>query len=477
MIVSCDEMRALEHAAFAAGTTAAELMADAAEQMAHAVRQFFPRPGTAIVFYGKGHNGGDALAAAKHLVHAGWHIMLRPQENDANRLSALTREHLFALGPTDKRAQMHAPIILDGLLGIGGRGPLRDDLRVLTREINALRQSHHAHVFSVDLPTGLNGDSGEADPDCVVADFTLTIGFPKRGLLVDQAANFVGRIALLPLAKLEAAPVGGEDAATPISLAALLPPRRFETHKTQQGRIGIVAGSPGFTGAAQLTAQGALRGGAGLVTLYATPDVQPILAGAAGPEIMVKRDVLAIGPGLGTARGEEVLELIERCECPMIIDADALNILAQSKKMELLKRCAGPRLLTPHPGEMARLFDIGGRSRAETVRAFTDEFPVTLLFKGSRTLVGEKGKPLSHNTTGSPGMATGGMGDALTGVCAALAGQGLSLFDSARLGSWLCGRAAELAIFHGPESEQSLAAMDVPEHLGLAFKQLFAGCL
>src|SRR5204863_3297344 len=151
-------------------------------------------------------------------------------------------------------------------------------------------------------------------------------------------------------------------------------------------------------------------------------------------------------------------------------DADGLNIL--SDDIEILKRCAGPRLLTPHPGEMKRLFDSGKMSRAGTARNFTDAFPITLLLKGARTIVAERDRPLSYNSTGNPGMATGGMGDVLTGVCAGLLGQPLSLYDAARIGAWLCGRAAEIAIFNGNQSEQSLLPRDVLNHLGDAFKEL-----
>jgi NAD(P)H-hydrate epimerase len=154
----------------------------------------------------------------------------------------------------------------------------------------------------------------------------------------------------------------------------------------------------------------------------------------------------------------------------MVVDADGLNILAD--EVELLRRCRGPRLLTPHPGEMARLFESGKMTRAWTARNFCEQFPVTLLLKGSRTIVAQRGEPLSFNTTGNPGMATGGMGDVLTGVCAGLIGQGLSLYQAARLGAWLCGRAAELAIFENGASEQSLLPRDVLENLGRTFKEV-----
>jgi NAD(P)H-hydrate epimerase len=173
---------------------------------------------------------------------------------------------------------------------------------------------------------------------------------------------------------------------------------------------------------------------------------------------------------LGKSRAAEILELVEKAKQPMVLDADGLNIVSENNSV--LRRCKGNRLLTPHPGEMKRLFPKEQESRAKTATKFCEHFPVTLLFKGSRTIVAQRGRPLSYNTTGNPGMATGGMGDVLTGVCAGLLGQSLSPYDAARLAAWLCGRAAEIAIFNGNQTEQSLLPRDVLNHLGDAFKEL-----
>jgi NAD(P)H-hydrate epimerase len=154
----------------------------------------------------------------------------------------------------------------------------------------------------------------------------------------------------------------------------------------------------------------------------------------------------------------------------MILDADGLNILAD--KVPVLRSCRGPRLLTPHPGEMKRLMDVGKMARPGIARNFCDQYPVTLLLKGSRSIVCERGKPISYNTTGNPGMASGGMGDVLTGVCAGLAGRGLSLYDAGRTGAWACGRAAEITVFQRGASEESLIASDVLANLGEAFNEL-----
>jgi NAD(P)H-hydrate epimerase len=262
-------------------------------------------------------------------------------------------------------------------------------------------------------------------------------------------------------------------------------------HKGDCGRVGIVAGSRGFTGAAVMTANAAVRAGAGLVSLFVTQDIYAPAAAAAMPEVMVTPldcylavlerplDALAIGPGLGHADAPDILAVIEYFKGPMVVDADALNLLSENPQP--LRRAAGPRLLTPHPGEMRRLFHGSANlSRRETAERFLEQnaenaSPVTLLLKGSRTLVAERtagGLRISWNTTGNPGMATGGMGDVLTGTCAALAGQGLSLFDAARVGAWICGRAAELEIASGEQSQESLAATDLPGQFGRAFCDL-----
>ncbi len=476
-------MRAAEEAAFASGVEVEALMDKAGAGVADVVRKFFPTPGRAIVFVGKGHNGGDALVAAARLKEAGWEIDLRlvfPEEE----LAELTRKKLDQGGrglcaPTTK-AQL---IVLDGLLGLGSKHLLREPIRTAAQEINRLRREENAFVFAVDLPTGLDGDTADYDPDCVVANCTATIGNAKHGLVVDGAIDFVGRLAIVALPELAIAPSPANDLiACQQSLNTLLPRRKFSAYKNQFGRIGVVAGSQGFIGAGLMTAQGALRGGAGLVELFVPKDIYSVVAAAAPAEAMVKPvrsyrdlleekvDVWALGPGLGKAEAKDLLKVIERAPAPMVVDADGLNMLAAD--VEILKRCAGPRLLTPHPGEIRRLVDSGKMSRAGTAKNFTETFPVTLLYKGARSIVAERERPLSYNSTGNPGMATGGMGDVLTGVCAALIGQGLSLYDSARVGAWACGRAAEIAVFEKGESEQSVLPRDVLENLGQAFAEL-----
>src|SRR5256886_9703016 len=358
-------MHAAEQSAFARGVSVETLMDQAGAGVARAIRQFFPKPATCIVFAGKGHNGGDALVAAEQLQRTGWKIDIRlpfPEET----CSELTQKKLKALrdaAPKSSENIDRAPqiIILDGLLGTGAKSFLREPLRTAAREINRLRREENGFVFAVDLPTGLDADSGEHDPeDSVAADFTVTIGFAKHGLIVDSALDFVGRIEVVPLPGLwPEASAPNELAASPSSLSPILPRRKFSAYKNEFGRIGVVAGSKGFVGAALMTTEGALRAGAGLVEVFVPDEIYEIVASAAPVEAMVKpvrryRDLLderigiwALGPGLGKGRASEILNLIENAQQPMVIDADGLNILAD--KMDILRSCRGPRLLTPHP--------------------------------------------------------------------------------------------------------------------------------
>jgi NAD(P)H-hydrate epimerase len=496
MILTCAAMKELEQRAFSEGLSADALMEDAGLQIARAVRQFFPGPGVCVAVFGKGNNGGDALVAARHLAAWGWDVRLLAAFPDAE-WGPLPKAK-FAAAARCRRAEIaeldsivgESLVILDGLLGIGASGALREPLCAITRAINRKRVFGNAVVFALDIPTGLNGDTGVADPACVVADHTLTIGFAKQGLVADSATNFVGRLSVLPLRDLSTrldASRADAIVATPEILRTLLPRRAADTHKGDCGRVGIIAGSRGYLGAAVLCAAACVRAGAGLVTLFAPPTIAEALAIKVPPEVMVRVlpttdellammfDVLAIGPGIGAHPAADVAALVRKIPQPVVLDADGLNAIVRD--LAVLADAAGERVLTPHPGEMERLAPgSDAKSRREVVGSFIEKYPVTLLLKGARTLVGKSGEPASFNTTGTPGMAVGGMGDILTGVIAALIGQRVRPFDAARLGAWLCGRAGEIAISHGGESEESLTPSRMLDFLGAAFRDLRAGC-
>ncbi|HRE15167.1 MAG TPA: NAD(P)H-hydrate dehydratase, partial [Usitatibacteraceae bacterium] len=340
-----------------------------------------------------------------------------------------------------------------------------------------------ATTFAIDLPSGLDADTGLPGPDAVVADFTLSITAPKTGFAADTAIDTVGRLVEIPLE----IPIGGGDRTRrflfPSTLRPRLQRRAYGCHKGAAGRVVVVAGSRGLAGASILSALGASRGGAGLVTVCVPEEIYSIVASAAPAEAMVRAyrdfaeiaelptDVFAVGPGLGAAPLPGLIDFLTREARPIVCDADALNAL--SRHPESIAALPPHRLLTPHPGEMARLLGTApADDRASVARRFADGTGTTLLLKGSRTVIASPGHPLEFNTTGHPGMASGGMGDVLTGLCTALVGQGHSLHDAACIGSWLLGRAAELAVRDQRIAPESLSAPLVAEHLGAALLAL-----
>ncbi|MFM8716345.1 MAG: NAD(P)H-hydrate dehydratase, partial [Spartobacteria bacterium] len=418
--------------------------------------------------------------AARYLAEAGWSIELQKTFPDAD-LAPLTAKQLGRIWKT--RSEGNRPlVVLDGLLGIGTTGEPREPVASAIHRINALRSAEAAWVLALDIPSGLGSQV------CVQADATAAIGFGKTQLVADAATHFVGRLAVIPLPGVHA-PSDADTAEIlqSTNLRSLLPPRSFDIHKGQCGRVAVIAGSQKDPGAARLCSAAAVKAGAGLVTLFVPPEIAPVLSSAVIPEVMVspvgdlceildqKFDAVAIGPGLGRERDEMVRAFLSGCPMPCVIDADALNAI--SSDLSCLKNNPAPRLLTPHPLEMERLFPQKTRTRRDWLEAFVGEYPVTLLLTGARTLIGQHGFPSAYNTTGHPGMATGGMGDVLTGVAAALLAQGKTPLQSAKLAAWLCGHAAELALRDGPASEESLTASDIPTHLGLAFNALRAGVL
>jgi NAD(P)H-hydrate epimerase len=486
MVLTCAQMKSVEEAAFARGVSAERLMESAGLAIARAALDFLPSPGRATAVCGKGNNAGDVLVAARHLAARGWAVELDlayPESEfsplAARKFAELSERRPSRPAPTDFPA---SHLVLDGLLGLGAHGSPREPIASAIRRIHALRD-RGAFVLAADLPSGLEGDSGVAGDPCVIADLTVTIGHAKIGLLADGAANFVGRLALAPLPELATETGDPAELAAPDLLRPLLPPRPFDSHKGTWGRVGLVAGSRGFLGAARLCSEAALRAGAGLVTLYVLPDIYELLATTVTPEVMVKPvsdyrallddrlDAVGIGPGLGHDHGDAILEIIGKVESPMVVDADALNLLA--RRSGAWPNFQGPRLFTPHPGEMDRLFPEGkALSRREIAERYSARHPITLLLKGARTIIAGRDHPIVYNTTGNPGMGSGGMGDVLTGVCAGLMAGKHSPRHAAMLGAWLCGRAAEMTVYSAGGSPESLAATDVIHHLGAAFQEL-----
>ncbi|MEO8616871.1 MAG: NAD(P)H-hydrate dehydratase [Luteolibacter sp.] len=488
--VTLSEMRAAEAAAKANGWSEEQLLNAAGERLGLAIARFFPHPGTAIAYLGKGHNAGDALVALRVLRDQfGWKIAAR-SAFPIPALAPLTLKKWDELGlrlPLDRipawRDWKGPLLLLDGLLGSGGSGGLREPLLEFSQEMEWLRQHAGARVAAVDLPSGMNPDTGEIPPNTVTADVTFMIGIAKIGLLRGRAADATGALALVPVEALTVGYRSDLEPITPQTLDVGKKPRPFDFHKGMAGRVAILAGSEKYSGAAVLAASGALHGGAGLVTLHVPEHIAANISAKCPPEIIVRGysdprevmefpcDSLVTGCGLGELSDEtadRLLELIFKSPAPVVIDADAINLIAKRDQSHLLSE---KHLITPHPGEFKRLApELAERSREDAARIFTDRFPATLLLKGCRTIVTRQGQPLWCNTTGTPGMASGGQGDLLAGVIGARLAAGDPPVDAACLSAWLCGRAAEISLIEAQISEQSLTATDVLAHLGAAYR-------
>ncbi len=511
-IVSTETMRELERRTIADyGVPGETLMDRAGYGVARFVDDVFRTRDFAsravLLVAGRGNNGGDIFAAARHLrgmkyaVHV-WlagslhevrgealaHLgMLKAKRIRVEELPTLGDwEH--ELGRLQPEEASSTPVVVDGVLGTGLRGPARGPASGAIRYLNA--HSPHSLVVAVDIPSGLDSDTGRAEGDGVLADFTLTMGLPKRGLVEPRAADHVGRLEVVPIGippELIEKAESDMDLITPADVAPLFARRPRSAHKGQGGHLLLVAGAAGYTGAAILAARAALRSGVGLVTVLAPRGVASVVAGSV-PEAMVHAapetdtgslaagawpawrsrldafTALAAGPGL--TRHPDTASFLEavlrESAIPVLLDADALN--AFQGRIDVLAGHAGPLVITPHPGELARLLagsvaDVQAR-RFEVAREAARRARAVAVLKGAGTLVAESGRLLAVNMmTGNPGMAVGGMGDVLTGLLGGLLARGLAPYDAARAAVFLHGRAGDIAA--GDKSESSLTAGDL----------------
>lgn len=499
-VASIADIQLAERSLIASGVSADSLMEDVGRRIALIIQSEFPQPGKCIAYLGFGNNAGDALVVLRYLREKGWRIGLRCCSAEVNSWSALGQLQWERLGEPEDilEAEMEdggedhgctGPIVLlDGLVGLGAWGALRSPVDVLAREMNRRRAEGRCTTISIDFPSGIDGDTGEIYKDAVIADISMVIGGVKKGMLMDGATAHVGRIMTLPLRGL--CVEGASEVVDTFYYSELLGRRPYEWYKGSAGRVAVLAGSPGMLGAACLCAEAALRAGAGMVILYALAEVYSLLAVKVCPEIMVRCissyravdlsscDVLLAGPGLGEMDkgiGDDIMSLLADASeksLPVVLDADALNLCA---KRGGVSRLGEKMIVTPHIGEMQRLLPRNEEeSRKEWAKRFLADSPAVLLLKGARTLIAQRGELLRYNSSGGPAMATAGQGDVLAGACAGLCAQGLSSYDAASLGAWLCGRASELALAYGEQSEQSLTAGDTLKNLGKAYHSLFA---
>ncbi len=465
---SCQVMRQAECSAIGrGGVSSALLMQCAIDRAVDVLRrdpQFANAPcrfPLAIVYAGKGNNAGDAVGIAHAL---GFKNILLRCAVSPEMMSAETRQQIKSISPgcliiTQEKPRIgeNGALIIDGLLGSGASGELRQEYATLVQELNSLRESSlRSLTLAIDVPTGLQADTGVCCVQSVRADATLAIGCVKPGMLADGAEDYVGRLLCVSLP--EADPGESNLRVTDDSTLRLLPRRAHSCFKNRAGRVRILAGSPGFIGAACMASEAALYAGAGLVELYCPQSIYSILAVKVAPEVMVHgvRDfsevptqdaqAFLVGPGFGQLTKEEaeaLQNLWSAADCPVVLDAGALNAVAVHG-LKLPQR----GLLTPHPGEMRRLFPESSElTRIQSAMRFVAKKSCTLLLKGARSIITD-GVSICYNSSGGSFMATGGQGDVLAGVVAALAAAGLSCFHSAALAAYLCGRAAEHAWAH-----------------------------
>lgn len=414
-----------------------------------------------LLLVGRGNNGGDVLHAGAMLARRGATVRALLLADRAHQpgLEALLR----AGGRTVADVPDDTDLVLDGILGIGGRGGLRG----LAAETVA-RLPEGAWVVAADVPSGVDADTGEVDGVAVRADLTVTFGALKPGLLVDPGAGHAGTVHLvdigldLPPARFEV--LQADD------VAALLPVAARESDKYRRGVVGIAAGSSQYTGAAVLCAGGAVAAGAGMVR-YVGPDAAATLVRARWPEVVVgegRVQAWAVGSGGGEEAGER-LAAAAQDGVPLVVDADALAAYAEQRPPGV------PALLTPHAGELARMLgadraDVEARRLHHATRAAADLGAVVLL-KGSTTVVADPDGRVRVNPTGTASLATAGTGDVLAGLCGALLAGGLEPFDAGSAGAWLHGLAGRLAADEGAP----VAAGDVLAALPRAFAAVRGG--
>ncbi|MFH9135552.1 NAD(P)H-hydrate dehydratase [Streptomyces sp. NPDC017524] len=429
-----------------------------------------------LLLVGSGDNGGDALYAGARLARRGAGVralLLAPDRAHPGGLAALLAAGGQVVDGPDGLGVLD--LVVDGITGIGGRGGLREDATGLLHTVTRDRTP----VLAVDLPSGVEADTGEVHGDAVRADATVTFGTYKPGLLIDPAAEHAGALRLVDIGLGPELPEPPDlEALQYADVAALLPAPGPESDKYRRGVVGVVAGSERYPGAAVLAVAGALRGGAGAVR-YVGPGADAVIARYpealvhAGPPSEAGRvQAWVVGPGLGDGRSAEaaVAEVLA-ADVPVLVDADGLRLL----DAETVRTRTAPTVLTPHAGEAAALLSTAREEveagRLAAVRELAARYRATVLLKGSTTLIAEaRDTPVRVNPTGTSWLATAGSGDVLSGLTGSLLAAGLAPRDAASVGAYLHGLAAR----HGSDGAP-VSAQDVADGIQAAWRDVRAG--
>jgi len=496
------------------GLASLVLMENAGRQVVSAIEAAYDDrlSGRVAVLCGKGNNGGDGFVIARTLAQRGVDVsvfLVAPVaqvKGDARvNLDILGRLGIGVMEVDDEqRWELHASevqrcsLIVDAIVGTGLGSPLAGLLETVVADVNMMG----IPIVSVDLPSGLSADTPHLVGQCVSAAMTVTLAAPKLSLILPPGEDHAGEVVIadigIPYDVIDALEGPQIELLTPEQVRLIVQPRPADSHKGDYGRVTVVAGSRGKTGAAHLTGLGALRSGAGLVTIATPGCCVPIVASLAAEYmtapladtsagevaeaavetvLALRQDVIACGPGLGRSEPAAafVRALVERAPVPLVLDADAI-LAFEGDPGRLVGRDERHIVITPHPGEMARLV---GKTIEEVQAdriAIASEFAAThqvyVVLKGHRTVIASPSGAVAVNPTGNPGMATGGSGDVLTGMIAAWLAQLLDAEAACRLAVFLHGAAGDLAAGH--EGRVSMIAGDLINHIGPALEQLAA---
>ncbi|PUZ24329.1 NAD(P)H-hydrate epimerase [Chitinophaga costaii] len=485
--------------------TSLQLMEKAAIQCTQWLETRYSQGYSFHIFCGAGNNGGDGLAITRLLRQLGYEataylLQYTDQfstDNRANQAALHSQETaaIITLQPGDKFPALpeHA-ILVDAIFGTGMSRPLLGFLAETVQQLNALKDRYT--IVSIDLPSGMLADESTKDLLSVQAHHTLSFEVYKLAFLLPENASRTGEVHILPIGLhkdyITQTPTRYELADTAL-IQSIYKPRQPFSHKGTYGHVLLIAGSYGKLGAAVLSAQACLHAGVGLLTVY-VPEAGYNIIQLAAPAAMClvddnpqqsvqfheavtadgagKYKTIAIGPGLGTSgdTARAFKKLLQRYRSPMVIDADALNILAAEK--QLLDLVPPHSLLTPHPKEFERLFGPSANDveRLEKLAAAARERQLYILLKGRYTAIAGPDGAVYFNATGNAGMATGGSGDVLTGILAGILAQGYAPKDAMVLGAWLHGLAGDLGA--AASSQEALLASDMVQYIGKAYQEI-----
>lgn len=493
-VLRSDAVRQLDADTIAAGPSGHTLMLRAARSVARNILSVpfrrSDRP-SALIAVGPGNNGGDGFGVAIHLQEAGWAVRVWcacSQERIRGDAALLRDEWLAAGGCIEWRCDATqwsddsanlplVDLVVDALLGTGSTGAPRGAIAAAVKTIK--RYGEETWVVAVDLPSGFYADTGSpVDVDlCVRADQTLTLGAAKPGFLLSSSRAWTGPVEVLDLGFEKARLETLCESNVRVISRPEIDVRAPDSHKGSFGHLGIIGGGVGMAGAAILAARGALRAGAGKVTVCVHPSNRTAVHSAC-PEAMVREwpadfgstdefdwaDALVVGPGLGGVEPVGLARLVGSAGCPLLLDADGLNHLAG--RWELLRQASGPRVITPHPGEMARWFRVGTQDVQSNRNGYVEEARAksgaTLVLKGAATLVaGADG--VFTNLNGNAGLATAGSGDVQAGICGAYLAMGVTPEVAARDAVYWHGRAGDTVAAR--KGERAVLAGDLPDAL------------